>query len=285
MIEASGYGALLTAANWSYWVVSGLVTWAAWWLPVSRRNKFAASAAVALLCVSLSSVRVYQYASHKRDYNEAKALFDRRCSTAGERVHRSVESVEGITLLGVRKPIQNGEKSSATWLGAGFPDEANGDDYIRSFLYWEHANNSTQRGFLNSDSENSTSPGYRYVEVKTENSFYRYFLKKPPSADLTSEPIHGPTALYVVEISNDIDINDRRYWVAGTKIRIIHASTGEILGERQSYAFEPGLGDTSGFRNAWSFAITCPNLIGWEKKYPTRFFVNRVLKPVQKDEK
>ena len=35
-------------------------------------------------------------------YDKAKALFDERCKTAGEKIYRTVENVEGVLLMKVR---------------------------------------------------------------------------------------------------------------------------------------------------------------------------------------
>jgi hypothetical protein len=40
---------------------------------------------------------------HKQRYEKAKALFDERCKTAGEKIYRTVDNVEGITLLKLRE--------------------------------------------------------------------------------------------------------------------------------------------------------------------------------------
>jgi len=34
-------------------------------------------------------------------YDKAKAIFDERCKTAGEKIYHTVEDIEGITLLNV----------------------------------------------------------------------------------------------------------------------------------------------------------------------------------------
>lgn len=68
--------------------------------------------------------------------------------------------------------------------------------------------------------------------------------------------------------------------MAGTTVTITDMQTSETLGTKTWYAFEPGLGSRTGARTPWLFAVTCPSLVeGESMRYPTRMFVDQVLKP------
>ncbi len=64
-------------------------------------------------------------------YQTAKALFDEKCKTAGEKIYRTVDNVEGITLLRVPKPYRNAYAYDPMWEEAAMKQST---EYIISFL-------------------------------------------------------------------------------------------------------------------------------------------------------
>src|SRR6218665_2118269 len=65
------------------------------WFPRRRRPKILEAGHVLLVVVvPLCSIRLEDYRiseTHKARYKKAKALFDERCKTAGERINKTVE--------------------------------------------------------------------------------------------------------------------------------------------------------------------------------------------------
>jgi hypothetical protein len=197
-----------------------------------------------------------------------------------------VEDVDGILLLNVRDSDVAANRANPLWADAALPDEATGERYIRNFLYWEHPSPGSPRGILSelSTGRAATFRGYRFVDVKRpDGSVLRYRLKRPGAPELVSEPVAGQPARYAVGFVNRVDPRERVHWVAGTTIFVTDTITGETLAQRESYSFEPGLGNRSGFRSPWGFAVTCPAWRGWDSGR-TRFFVDRILRPMQGNE-
>ncbi len=227
-------------------------------------------------------------------YAKAVAVFDERCKGAGEKVYKRVEKVEGLLLLKIRGAEDIGtRRADPLWPDAALPDELGKDGYVRSFLYWEKNTRDpfTQeirilpgRGQLNSYAEDAIAQGYRFVDVKQpDGTILRYRLDQSARAGddkLAIAPIKGKPARYAVDFVNDVNLEDRKHWVAGTTITITDTQTGELIAQRVSYSFEPGLGSTAGFRSPWGFAVTCPSLTSWLTRYPTRFFTDQILKPL-----
>ena len=138
------------------------------------------------------------------------------------------------------------------------------------------------RGYLNANAERSVSEGYKYVEViQPDSTVIQYTLDKSDSTKLSPLKESKPKARYAVGFVNLIDPEDRKHWIAGTVITITDMRTDEVIARRQSYSFEPGLGSIAGFRSPWGFAVTCPRLLSWHERYPTRFFIDQILKPIQ----
>lgn len=282
---------LLQAAGLSFALMALIGIGMALWLPKKWWGKLLAVIAVGI-AISIPLRKASQETRQQQvvvnDYqarlSKARALFDERCKTGGEMIYRSVDGVEGVLLLNVRASDKSGSRDNPLWPDAALPHEAADDEYIRSFLYWEHDAGGLGRGFLNPDPQKAKSRGYRFVDVRqADGAVLRYRLKYPGNRDkteLVTELVNGRPARYVVDFVNQVDPDDRMNWVAGTTITVTDSQTNEVIATRESYAFESGLGSKAGARQPWAFAVTCPSFIGWDGAR-TRFFVDQVLKPKQ----
>lgn len=279
---------LLKAASFGFLALAALGVVLALWLPKKWWQKGIALAVVLLLIsipvrqgvkdVAQEQKAVYDY---KERYAKAKALFDERCKTAGEKIYKTVDNVEGVLLLNIRQSDRPGIQDNPLWPDAALPQEAGGDDYIRNFLYWEHRDEKNQRGQLSAHPRQSTSPGYRFVDVRqTDGAILRYRLNHAGSPALMSALVRGKPYRYAVGFVNQVIPEDRAHWVAGTTITVTDTQTKEVIATRESYSFEPGLGSHAGGRQPWMFAVTCPSFSGWDSGR-TRFFVDQILKPKQ----
>ncbi len=285
MIELTPFAGLLRAAGNIYWLLAlaGIAT--ALWRGRTWQRKLGWAALVLALFVAPLVPDIYRGLDYRIRYAKAKALFDERCKTAGEKVYRAVENVEGVLLLNLRAGDIVGNRANPLWDDAALPNESGGDQYIRNFLYWEHNVTNTTRGILNEQPMGASagSRGYRFADVlQLDGSVIRYRLKQPGNSALVREPVKGQVARYAVGFVNQVKPEDRAQWVAGTTISIVDTQTNEVVARRESYSFEPGLGDTSGARSPWGFAETCPSWKGWDSAR-TRFFVDQVLKPTQEE--
>ncbi len=272
----------------------GLLIWLAFfaclafalWIGKNRRNKVMGAVLVILLFIAPAAPGIYRTVGYKHNYAKAKALFDERCKTAGEKVYRTVDGVEGVLLTATRPDDRAANRANPNWASAGLPNEAGGEDYVRSFLSWEHRQYSDQRGYLNSEPVNPSGfqsfRGYRFVDVgEADGVVYRYRFERPPSSKLSRVPVTGEKARYAVSFTNAIDSNERALWVAGTTVKVTDTRSGELVALSTWYSIEPGQGDIGGARAPWGFAQTCPNLLGSAERSPTRYFVDQILKPIK----
>ena len=194
---------------------------------------------------------------------QEEAVFNEQCKTAGEKIYRTVDNVEGIMLLKVVPgdyKTRNSNYYDPMWDNAAL-QTSEGVNFIARFL-----------GFF-SDGE------YRYVDVLQPNhsDIIRYSGKDFP-LNQALNPRHP--ARYAVTFENNVDPKLRRHWVAGATIRIIDRQTDEVIAEKITYAFEKGLGGTGGARMPWAFAILC-NKERLTSSEPLSDFVLSVLKPYQ----
>jgi hypothetical protein len=296
-LDLTPFGVVLQGIGLLYWFVVltalALILWKAkGWL-------WKALLVTTVLAIMLGPVAVHvmrrnsEQQQAKAKLDEAKRLFDERCKTAGEKIYKTVENVEGVLLLNIRQEDRPGIGDNPLWPDAALPHEATGDQYIRNFLFTEydgspadHPMVAGERGFLSSGggAYRILSQGYHYVDVKqADGTTLRYRLKEPRNidrADLVNEPVTGTPARYAVGFVNQVNPEDRAHWVAGTTITVTDTQTNEVIATRESYSFEAGLGSKAGGRQPWRFAVTCPTFSGWDGGR-TRFFVDQFLKPKQ----
>ena len=289
MLELGPGADILRGLGWLYIGLIVVLVGASLWFPKRWWQRVLGVAIVLLVFTGPAYLRSHKRAQivdeRKARYEVAKALFDERCKTAGEKIYKTVDAVEGLLLLNVRPRTSNPDRADPAWPYAALPDESSGDWYIKSFLLWEHLqsgqgqqDNRAARSYLNS--QPSPHPGYRLVDVRSDDGSLRHYSLglAPHEADnLVRVPTAGKPARYAVSFASIDTSAIRKHWIAGAKVTVIDTQNDEPIAESIWYAFEPGLGKTNGERSPWGFAKVCPQTgIGAS---PTRFFVDRVLKP------
>ncbi len=221
-------------------------------------------------------------------YQTAKALFDKKCKTAGEKIYRTVDNVEGITLLRVPKPYRNAYAYDPMWEEAAL--RMMSDDYLKVFLgityhnkvngyyhvYWKPEKNEK----IDKKKYNPMF-GYSYVDIKENSVYYRYTLKSGHRASKEKKQITNPSR-YAVTYETKVDPNERKYWIAGATIKIIDTKDNSLLAEKTIYVFDHGLGagsERKSGRQPWSLAIQCKDET--VQGNTPRFFAEKILKPKQ----
>lgn len=232
-----------------------------------------------------------------------KAYFEDKCKTvAGEKIYRTVPDVEGVLLMKVRPQRSQTELEDPMWAGAAFALEATDDEYIQSFLGYEHGHKyipsewvpgkampPENRGYIQPDKRPGGRPGYRYVDVidakdgqrvrVTQKSdepwqydksylkgYIRYFLDKTPTT--------APAPRYGVTYEDHVIPQERAMGVASSTVKVIDLQSKEVLGEMIRYAYRPrGLRLTE-----WLTANKCPGY-PYGASAATRKFVDQILIP------
>jgi hypothetical protein len=97
--------------------------------------------------------------------------------------------------------------------------------------------------------------------------------------------IEKPTSKFGIEWNDISTPEDRKYWVAGSRLRIIDLTDNTIVAERIGYFIEAGFGSRAGGRRPWLTSrgphTTCPPLIGGD--YSDNWFLAHVFKLEQED--
>ena len=236
--------------------------------------------------------RPVKEAAEKR-YNEARAVFDEQCKKAGEKIYRTVDNVDGVMLLKLQGKLDCKKKNcryEQMWEDAaigGVSYASTEEKYIKRFLNYienyEYPNR--QKYWVNNS--------YQYVDVLYQDTLenkhiyenstpliVRYTRVEPKwKTELKEEFSPITPARYAVTYENNVDPELRKYWIAGTTIKIIDRQTNELLAEKTIFAFHGGLGVPygKGHDAPWWHAIPC----GISAYDNVEDFAITVLKPKQ----
>ena len=231
-------------------------------IPKKTAKKVAAVVAV-LLMAALPIAYVgweqeTKNAKAKARFDEANAIFKERCKSAGERILRTVENVEGVALLKMRPETRN--TRSQFDLTDPYGRDLLGDDYIGTFL----------RTFNSAGPRNE--PGYEFVEVPDSRSgvTFRYTGEVIPQEggrpkfSLVKKQREAGSARYGVTYDDISTHDDRVHWIAGSSLRVVDLATNEVIAERIGFMMDPDQGTTVSGSEPWERAArhACPAFTG-----------------------
>lgn len=243
---------------------------------------------------------------------KAEAMFQERCKTAGERIYRTAENVEGVLLMKLRpEGINYGHTQEQQFrLDDPYGSDSGGEIYLKTFF----------SGFYK---DGLPAGGYRYVEaidlkdgqryrytgsvrsvgrMKEDASNIQLALKHNPDFDLNiysfvldKVPATGLPPRYGVTYDDISTREEREYWIAGSSLKVIDLKTNEVMAERIGYMMDRGQGSRGGGRSPWLLAAdnACPSFQR-NPNYPitpgrgagaqsmqTEDFVEKILKPIK----
>lgn len=257
-----------------------------------------------LLLVACTSITHPAATERKDRAQKAQALFQERCKSAGEKIYRTAENVEGVLLMKIRPEKDNFSDQYA--LDDPYGSDLGGDGYIRNFL----------RGYETRQAQFAPGApprlGYLYVEAidPKDGKRYRYtgrieepwqtnknYLKGYTRFVLDKVPAPGPSPRYGVTYDDISTREDRDYWIAGSSLRVVDLQTNEVIAERIGYMRDPGMGNVSGGRSPWLIAAdyACPTFQrnpllpvphgqgARAQLHQTEDFVEKILKPKLKN--
>lgn len=267
-------------------------------LPKSRRVQWASAFVVAAAAIYFP-VNIVNEANKRHEQkhsklDEAYRRYEEHCKTAGVKITRTVENVEGLLLMKLRPDKVNFGDQYA--MDDPYGRDMGGNGYIESFLEGKNP-----AGYL--DVKNLVRSGYRYVDVVDEKDGKRYRYTGQAEEAVKRDPSYA-TGYYVFVLEKTLAIppyprygvtyddistrEDRDHWIAGSSLKVIDLEASEVIAERVGYIVDPGQGNISGGRSPWIIALdyACPNLFKYgkagpgEHAYPldqARNFVEKVL--------
>jgi hypothetical protein len=238
-----------------------------------------------VLVLILSFLSACRSAPHAAQPSErqakAAAMWRERCKTAGEKIYRTVDNVEGIYLMKIRTTTNFDDQFK---FDDPYGHDSTGDMYLLNFL----------RGFHHQHNfppvpGNPPRLGYSYVEAQDpkDGQRYRYIggikairkkditapgvqleLQRNPNYDLNiyefvldKVPALGSTPRYGVTYDDISTREEREYWIAGSSLKVIDLQNNEVIAERIGYMVDGAQGSKGGGRSPWLLAAdnACPD--------------------------
>jgi len=281
MLELTGMGSVLRGIGMLYWLLAIGAMALAIWKGKGRRGKTLwAGVAIAVFGFLPVKGMIEQY---QRDVyaKEAWAYFKKLCAEkSGEKIYKTFTGVKNVLVVKPLPPATEKDLFDPFWYGDPYSDATPWNqraDLAASRLAWSDGPISrTERG-----------RGFDYVEsvIPTKEDgkerFIRYTYPKG-ARDHTSQVIQKPNSRFGVSWEDISTQEDRKYWVAASRLRAIDLSDNTIVAERIGFLIEAGFGSTSGGRRPWLSARglgqngrSCPDV----HDYSDRWFLLKVFKP------
>lgn len=317
-IDLTPFGSLITGIGILYWLVALAAAGIAWWYPERRWVKLISAVVVLIAFIYPMAMHVQNKRQQDNEATaqlaRATALFQEQCKSAGERITRTVDNVEGVVWMKWRDSRLN--PSDQFTLDDPYGHDCEGDACVIRLL------RITRGVELNPEGAKRHSGVYDFVETvdPEDGRWYRYVgamklspswkpeevarLKREtgrdpaPNGHLVSferKAIDKPTARYGITWDDISTRRDREHWIAGGALKVIDLQSAEVVAERIGYMIDrgQGVGRQGGFRSPWGFAENwaCPEFPQIDASDPRRrrsyletaTFVQRAIKPSLRD--
>lgn len=301
-LDLTPFGPLLKGLGHLYWVVALAILLLALWWPKRWWLKLTSATIVAATVVYPVFVRPIEkhveaaneeQLQFKERLNAAAAHFEMRCKSAGEKITRTVENVEGVVWMKWRPKYI--DEQAQFKLEDPFGHDCGETGCIERLLR-------VTRGLeLDPEKKQPRQIGYRFVESidPADGKAYRYTLglyrtrdrdarygPSDISTELLKQPIERPSARYGITWDDISTRDDRERWIAGGAIKVIDLQTNEVIAQRTGYMLDRGQGGHQNGPTAWLMARrhACPPFPGGlgQRSWPnteTLTFAIKVLTP------
>jgi hypothetical protein len=296
MLKMSGFDVLFAAAGNLYWLLAFAGICAALWFGKTWMRKLVYAVLVLALSIAPIVPSIYRTIEYRSKLTKAQALFEERCKTAGERIYKTVDNVEGVVWMRWRPSGLNNDQFE---LDDPYGKDCSMEGCILRLLQGNEISATGQ------DSSPKLSSPYQFVETinPVDGVRYRYtgvlkdiadvskeqFLQHVKSTGyganldgrflaLQREPINHFQANFGITWDDISTRTDREHWIAGGALKVIDIQTNEVIAERSGYLIDTGQGSTAGARDPWgwaqSYAPKCP-----QQNKSTAEFITSILQP------
>lgn len=237
-------------------------------------------------------------AATKERLAKAQLMFEERCKSAGEKIYRTADDVDGIFLIN-RRPQHNNYDDQFS-MNDPYGNDADGDRYLESFIRGGNVAATPPDGVI------PDHIGYLYVDAvdPQDGMRYRYggHIEEPWQQDkhwlkgytrfvLDKSRLIEPKPRYGLEFSDISTRQEREYWIAGSSLKVIDLETNTVVAERTGYMMDPQQGNRDQGRSPWLFAAnnSCPAFSRDRHEHLAQFgqadrFIEKVLHPSKRGE-
>ena len=308
-LDLLNLGGLLQGIGLLYWALAAVLLFLALRRPKTRQRKLVWAAIVIAVFGWTPATVLWQTYVSRSNLSATMKHFEMRCKSAGEKITRTVENVEGVVWMKWRDKQENlGDQFK---LDDPYGRDCSGEGCIEQLLRLEVNGGRFEREV------SQTKGRYRFVESidPADGQRYRYvgFMRPVPSwtpeaieahrkktgTDIPDfsyqfkhdkQPIDKYSARYGITWDDISTRDDRERWIAGGSIKVIDLQTNEVIAERVGYMMDLGQGNRDGFRTPWLMArrTACPPFPGslGQRSWPnteTLMFASKVLQPAKAD--
>lgn len=278
MLELTGVAPLFDLVGWLYWAMAIGALAAAIRYPETTRRRVAWSV-VAVVGFSILPVLSTVHAFQRRAYAEAAwAHFKKRCAeNAGEKIYSVHHGVKSVLVTKMLPPATDRDLRDQYWMGDPYSNATpspNRGVYAALMLVGPR---------LSREKGGQPEVGLEFVEVRdaSEDALpYAQIISAEKAPFYRRIPVKAAESMFGVAWTDISTDEDRKYWVAGSRLEVRHLDTGKVVAERTGYLFEAGLGSGAGNRMSWLVSrrpsSTCPALASGD--YEDRWFVLKALR-------
>lgn len=296
-LDLTPFAALLNGLGLVYWAIAAFGLWLAWRGSDRRRTRLLRTIAVALVFSFIPGGAVLQAYKARARLDESMLLFKERCKTAGEKITRTADNVDGVVWMKWRESNEKLHELYDDQFKAFDPygRDCGGEECIYQLLRASSGED------VFPEAAKLHANGYRFVETVDPRDGHRYrytaTLKAIAGVDraeferhvrttgrgaevggaflaLNRKPIDRFEARYGITWDDISTHEDRLHWIAGGSITLIDLQTNEVVAKRVGYLIDTGQGGTGGFRSPWGWAKLnaprCPTVDAHTKEFSGR---------------
>lgn len=271
-LDLTSFGVILNGIGLLYWL---FVIGALAFVLIKIKGpifKTLSAALVLFVLVGPLVSRVLELKEREKIYKDklaaATQIFNEHCKTAGEKITKKINDVDGVLWMKWRKGI-TGKEDRQFELNDPYGRDCWDEDCIRYLL-----RETNSLGKWPQEAEKHTK-GFRFVDSRDprDGRLYRYTGRMSDvEFELQKTEIMESDAHYGV-IWDDISTReDREKWIAGSSLKVIDLQTKEVLAERIGYMMDSLQGSTAHFREPWGYAVqnACPKFSQLSETDPRR---------------
>ena len=273
MLEFTGMASVLRGIGILYWLLAFGALALVLWKVKGRWRKTMSVLAVIALFGFLPANQLIEFQKRQAYAREAWAYFKKLCDEkSGERIYKTYSGVKSVLVLKPLPPASDKDHFDQFWYG---------DPYSRPAISGRGEHAATLLT-MHSRRPNVRQKGLDFVEMKNTSGDGYTRITRPESNDKLAarEQIERPTSRFGISWEDISTPEDRKYWVAGSRLRVTDLTDNSIVAERIGYFIEAGFGSKAGGRRPWLTSrgpnTTCPPLLGGD--YSDNWFITSVFK-------
>jgi len=277
MLELTGLGSVLRGIGLLYWLLAFAVIGLGLWKGKTWQRKIAWAGFWIVVFGAWPTMVAIDYAKRQAYEREAWAYFKKKCDTeAGEKIYKTFTGVKSVLVIKPLPPATEKDLYDQFWYGDPYSASAHsrrGESKASSLL-------------RDRPNPNGPSIGFEFVEMKIHEAqserYERLFpMPSDPQRENSKLVIDKPVSRFGIKWEDISLPEDRKYWVAGSRLSIVDQRDGGLVAERIGYFIEAGFGSRTGQRRPWLTSkgpsTTCPESHTWSD----RWFVLRVISPIE----